>query len=161
MALVLSSACISVTGISGTIRMRIPGTFQGMEFDHGEPISGRFFKNTNVWVDSGAPGDRVHSFRIEDDQEILAEIPDPENEGHMLSERFSAYPIIGYFDEGEATDPALNGYFIPVNGFVQINSIDQNGIQFIPSGFSVCGDYVSGDGESITVRANFTWGRWQ
>lgn len=148
-----------------TLRIRVPGTFGGTTFDPGSPVPGRFLKSVQVWCDTPTNGDRVYDMRLEDDNSILAAIPDPLNPGHMVSERFASYPTIYKFSEASPSSPATSGLYVtPSNYVICIEGIDKSQSDFAPAGFSFVVDYQNavliGKSGKI-VRANLYWGTWQ
>lgn len=140
------------------LRARVPGTFQGLVFDPVTVTHGRFLKEATIWADAPVAGDTLTGMRVEDDQGILALIPDPLNPGKAVSERFPAYPVIRCFQDTVA-EPLLGGLFVLPNEPLRFSVFDKANSEFIPSGFSLVALYKS-NAEGKTIRANFSWGTY-
>lgn len=159
--LIFTPCCVSAISDengAATLRIRIPGAFAGLQFDNTSPKSGRFFKSASLWTDNGTAGDRVSSLRLEDDNRILERIPDPENAGKTLSERFPEYPLILRFGDSAVELPAIAGAFLPTNGPLVIAGINDPELRFVPAGLSLVVDYVAAGGADKILRCNFYWG---
>lgn len=148
------SSC--TTGIGGTVtnQLKIPGTFSSMDGSVA-PANGRWLKETMIWTDAGAVGDKLTLLRIED---VDGVIPVPARAA------FPDYPVLSYLMDQEVESPGAGGLFIPVGQLIRIQPIDPldvRGLQFIPSGLYLCSTFTSGGlSLSKTCRINYLWGKY-
>lgn len=165
MATSFAPACVvGVTDDTGVadVSIRIPGNFSGYDATRG-----RFMKGAEIWAATPADGDRVYNFRMEDRDGILAQIPDVEREGHMLSERYPNYPVLSYFQDQDVaeTDSLMRGVFLHPAAPLKLSAMDLDGkaqVTFVPSGMYIGATFKSGVTEAgRKARCNFMWMTWE
>lgn len=139
---IIASATTALLSGAGTIQLKIPGTFSGL--DHDLPgFSGRSIISGSLWFAAPAGGDRIVNITRQD---LDGVIPVEQRAA------FPDYPILNTWIDTQAASGNQGMYFEPT-----ITRLVPPDRTFIPSQIYLVVDVQKGSAGVDTVYVNLVW----